>query len=116
MFIHPSREAADGDCEGGAPIVLLDAQATGLPAISTRHCDIPEEVLDGESGLLVSEGDTEALAHCIRTFYGMGQQEYDAFAHAGRAHVETCFDIRVNATSLRSIYEELLVRREKANG
>ncbi|MEL6864615.1 MAG: glycosyltransferase family 4 protein, partial [Bacteroidota bacterium] len=55
VFIHPSCYTEDRDCEGGAPIVLLDAQASGMPIIATRHCDIPAEVAHGQSGLLADE-------------------------------------------------------------
>jgi len=50
VFIHPSCYSDTRDCEGGAPIVLLDAQCTGMPVISTTHCDIPEEVIHGKTG------------------------------------------------------------------
>jgi colanic acid/amylovoran biosynthesis glycosyltransferase len=62
VFIQPSRTAADGDNEGGAPVTLIDVAATGLAAVATRHADIPEVVLDGIGGLLADEGDVEALA------------------------------------------------------
>ena len=51
IFLSPSRTAANGDTEGGAPVVLLEMAATGMPIVSTRHCDIPEVVIDGKTGL-----------------------------------------------------------------
>ena len=56
----PSQWAADGDCEGGYPITLLDLMSTGLPIISTRHCDIPF-VIDETNGILCEEGNVEQL-------------------------------------------------------
>lgn len=50
VFIHPSRHSETGDSEGGAPIVLLDAQATGMPVLSTIHCDFPDEVIHEVTG------------------------------------------------------------------
>lgn len=111
VFIHPSIYAANHDSEGGAPIVLLDAQATGMPVIATTHCDIPDEVVDGETGLLAPERDIDTLAAHIRRFYEMDQAEYDGFSAAARRHVETNYDIRQNAAGLRRIYEEVLSRR-----
>lgn len=107
VFIHPSRHARDGDCEGGAPIVLLDAQATGMPVISTTHCDIPQEVVDRSTGILCAEGDIRALAAAIGAFCGMGQVEYDEFSRAARKHVEQNFDARDCATNTEAIYREL---------
>ena len=114
VFIHPSchvapsRYAAGGDCEGGAPVVLLEAQAAGLPVIATRHCDIPEEVVDGKTGLLADEKDVETLARHIHRFYHMAQAEYDVFARAARAHVEEHYDIAHNAAHLVGIYRQVI--------
>jgi glycosyltransferase involved in cell wall biosynthesis len=52
---------SDGDMEG-TPNVLLEAGATGLPVVATRHAGIPDIVKDGETGFLVDEGDVEAMA------------------------------------------------------
>ena len=62
VLIAPSRTAGDGDTEGGAPVTVLEAQAAGLPVVSTTHCDIPEVTVPGESALLSPERDVPALA------------------------------------------------------
>lgn len=109
VFIHPSRHAHDGDCEGGAPVVLLDAQATGMPVISTKHCDIPQEVIDGTTGILCAEGDVAALANAIGVFCKMGQSHYSIYADAAREHIERNFDARDCAAAMESLYRELAV-------
>jgi glycosyltransferase involved in cell wall biosynthesis len=43
----------------------MEAQLSGLPVVATRHAGIPEVVLDGETGLLVEEGDVDAMAKAI---------------------------------------------------
>ncbi|MFA7327936.1 MAG: glycosyltransferase, partial [Candidatus Ratteibacteria bacterium] len=62
IFLHPSIRAANGDTEGGVPISVIEASASGMPILSTTHCDIPEVVIDGQNGCLVPERDTDALA------------------------------------------------------
>lgn len=62
VFLSPSVTASDGDCEGGAPVSLVEMAAMGLIIVSTRHCDIPSVVLDGKSGLLAEEHDVKGLA------------------------------------------------------
>ena len=104
VFIQPSCYADDFDCEGGAPIAILDAQATGMPIISTTHCDIPMEVLDGQTGLLSAEKDVADLSKSIVRFYGMDQRKYDAFAKAARKHISSHFDIKKNTSSLQLLY------------
>lgn len=107
VFIAPSREAEDGDTEGGAPVVLLDMAAAGLPIVATRHCDIPSSVLDGTTGLLADEGDVPALAAALRRL--ASEPDLCArFAAEGRAHVERSFDVPVLGRRLGATYAELL--------
>ncbi len=65
VFIHPSATAADGDSEGGAPTILLEAQAIGTPVVSTRHADIPHIVHEGPGAILCAEHDIDALADAL---------------------------------------------------
>jgi colanic acid/amylovoran biosynthesis glycosyltransferase len=111
VFIHPSLHTEQKDCEGGAPIVLLDAQATGMPVISTLHCDIPGEVVDGSTGLLVAECDVAALAQAICRFYQMGQDEYDGFGARARAHVSAEFDVATCSERLAGLYADAIQTR-----
>lgn len=60
-FVQHSVEAVNGDCEG-TPVAILEASASGLPVVSTRHAGIPDVVVEGETGFLVDEWDTEAMA------------------------------------------------------
>lgn len=108
VLIQPSCYAADRDCEGGAPIVLLDAQATGLPVIATTHCDIPAEVLHGRTGLLAPEGDVTMLAAHIERFYWMQNDEYQIFSNEASRHVARHFDIRNTGLRLHELYQTLI--------
>jgi glycosyltransferase involved in cell wall biosynthesis len=60
-FVQHSVVAANGDSEG-TPATVLEAGASGLPVISTRHGGIPDVVLEGETGFLVEEGDVQGMA------------------------------------------------------
>ena len=53
-YVH----TADGALEDGYNLVLLEAMATGMPAISTRAPESP--VVDGDNGFL---GDDAAALH-----------------------------------------------------
>ena len=61
-MLLPSITAQNGDTEAGAPVAILETQATGLPVISSYHADIPEVVVDGKSALLAPERDVGTLA------------------------------------------------------
>ncbi|GAB4486988.1 MAG: hypothetical protein OHK006_15510 [Thermodesulfovibrionales bacterium] len=110
VFIHPSCYSRDMDSEGGAPVVLLDAQATGMPVIATTHCDIPDEVVHGETGLLTPEKDVAALARSIRRFCAMDDKEYQGFAKAARSHMEKNYDAKALASIVGSFYHDLIAR------
>lgn len=105
LLLQTSRRAADGDTEGGAPVILLDAQAAGLPVVATRHADIPEYVRDGESGLLAPEGDVEGLAECILELVG-APERWAGMGRAGRKHVEEHYNAATQAGRLEEIYDE----------
>ncbi|MFZ4632815.1 MAG: glycosyltransferase [Saprospiraceae bacterium] len=107
VFIHPSCHTEDGDHEA-TPVVILEAQALGLPVLSTRHWDIPYEVLDGQTGFLVAENDAQSLSRHIETFYRMDNEAYQAFAQRARQHVFDHFNIRQSAQALHAIYARLL--------
>jgi len=51
----------------GLPMVLLEAQASGLPAVCfTCRCGPKDIIADGKDGLLVSEGDVAAFAEGLK--------------------------------------------------
>jgi colanic acid/amylovoran biosynthesis glycosyltransferase len=60
-FVQHSIVAPSGDSEG-TPVSIIEASATGLPVISTRHAGIPDVVVDGETGFLVEERDVKGMA------------------------------------------------------
>jgi colanic acid/amylovoran biosynthesis glycosyltransferase len=113
VFIHPSCYSNDMDCEGGAPTVLLDAQLAGVPIISTLHCDIPLEVVDGETGILSNEKDIDLLTNSIIRFYKMENSEYNIFSKNARKHIENSFNIINNAKTLADVYKSILEAKSK---
>jgi colanic acid/amylovoran biosynthesis glycosyltransferase len=64
VLLAPSVTAEDGD-EEGIPVVLMEALASQLAVVATRHGGIPELVTDGFCGRLVPERDPAALAGVI---------------------------------------------------
>jgi colanic acid/amylovoran biosynthesis glycosyltransferase len=105
IFLQPSVLAEDGDAEGGAPVTITELSASGMPVVATRHCDIPQIVLDGRSGLLAEERDVDGLATLLARICA-SPQTWEAMGRAGRAHVEKNFDIRKQVKELERLYEE----------
>lgn len=110
IFISPSLTAKDGDTEGGAPVTLIEMAATGMPIVSTTHCDIPSVILHGRTGLLAQERDVEGLLGHLRWLVGHPMQ-WELMARAGRSHVELEFDVAKQASRLRDLYLSLELRQ-----
>jgi colanic acid/amylovoran biosynthesis glycosyltransferase len=104
IFLSPSVSAFDGDSEGGAPVTIIQALASGLPVISTTHCDIPGVVTHAVSGLLASERDVDGLMTYIKWLID-NYQQWPNMGKAGRAHVEKHFNARIQGQQLRKIYD-----------
>jgi len=90
-FVQHSVVASSGDSEG-TPVAILEAGATGLPVVSTRHAGIPDVVVEGETGLLVAEHDVEGMAQCMLAV-AQDPELAGRLGRAGRARIETCFSI-----------------------
>jgi len=45
--------------------VALEAMATGLPVVIAPHGGIPDIVIDGETGLLISPRDPQAVIDAV---------------------------------------------------
>lgn len=102
VFLHPSLTAKDGDTEGGAPVSILEAQATGLPVLSTRHADIPEATTP-DSAVLVPEGDVDALALALEAL-ALHPERWSAMSEAGRRHVAREYDATQQGRRLAAQY------------
>jgi colanic acid/amylovoran biosynthesis glycosyltransferase len=104
IFILPSHTSKRGD-EEGTPMVLMEAQAMGLPVISTFHAGIPEVVIDGETGFLVKEKDIDALAD--RLAYLLDHPELRLeMGRKGRAHIEKHYNVKDEITHIERLYVE----------
>ena len=91
-------------------VIISQALATGLPVIATRHSGLPDQVIDGKNGFLVSEGDFKSLAKKI--LYFMDHVEiWTQFSIFGRNHVREKYDCAKLIDKQIKYYDEIL--REK---
>jgi colanic acid/amylovoran biosynthesis glycosyltransferase len=110
LFVHPSVVDDAGHHEGGAPTTILEAQALGMPVVSTLHCDIPNVTRPGESAVLVPERDAEALADALGGLLD-DPSRWEEMGRAGRAVVEERHSSAVEAARLEERYLGLLAPR-----
>jgi len=106
LFVLPSVTSREGDQEG-IPVVLMEAQALGLPVVSTYHSGIPELVIDGETGLLVPERDVGALYVALKGLIE-NPSRWAALARGARQHVEEHYDIRTLNDRLEAMLTDLV--------
>lgn len=105
VLAAPSLTAADGDAEG-LPNVVVEAAASGLPVVGTKHSGIPEAIEDGVTGFLVPEGDAEALAARLTQLLGSDSLQRDMGA-AARRLAESKFSRQMLTERLESIYDNV---------
>ncbi len=107
ILLAPCVTAADGDQEG-IPNVIKEGMVLGVPVIATKHSGIPELINDGESGLLVAEKDTEALANAVDVYFQMPWSVREKMIAVARNKVKTDYDIDKLVFELEAIYKSLL--------
>lgn len=95
------------------PMTPLEAMATGIPVVATRNGGLPELLLDGLTGQLVTPGDTRALAEAI-DLYAADPSLRANHGRAGRAHVVEYFDIDSCARSYLQLFQRFAGRSAAA--
>lgn len=108
-FVQHSVVAMNGDSEG-TPVAVMEAGASGLPVVATRHAGIGDVVIDGETGLLVDEHDVNGMA---RGLIRLIQDPVLAarMGRAARTHVEAHFAMEGRVARLWQIVEAAIAGR-----
>jgi glycosyltransferase involved in cell wall biosynthesis len=108
LLLTASQTAEDGDAES-LGLVNIEAQACGIPVISTRHGGIPDAVAP-DAGVLVDEKDVDALARALRDV-ASAPDRWPAMGAAGRAHAERRFRLTDRVADVEAQYAALLGAR-----
>lgn len=96
----------DSGAEEGLGVVFVEAQASGLPAVATQSGGISDIIIDGETGYLVPEGDTEAMADRI-VHLAKHPEMWEKMGQAGRRHVEENFELTTQVEKLIALYKDI---------
>jgi glycosyltransferase involved in cell wall biosynthesis len=106
LMIHAAVVQKDGRRESFG-VVLAEAAAAGLPIVTAAVGGIPEVVVDGTTGLLVPEGDYEAMAAKAELL--LSQPELRAtLGHAAHRHAREQFQLEAQVEKLDRFYDEML--------
>ncbi len=108
LFLLPSIKESFG-------LVALEAMSSGVPVIASRTGGIPEVVLDGETGFLCKERDTEAMAKAALKILGDPELHW-RFSAAARARAVNEFSESKITPLYAAAYELALERALVASG
>lgn len=85
-YVQHSIIAPNGDMEG-TPLSILEAGASGIPIVSTRHAGIKEAVVHKSTGFLVDEKDIDNMAKYMIELCDNPEKAKE-YGLNGRKHVE----------------------------
>ncbi len=100
----------------GLPVVLLEAAASGLIAVSTDAGGAREAIVEGDTGYVVPAGDVEALANAMSLVESLDSSERERMSKSAREHAASRFAVDVTVTEWERCYHELLEAARSARG
>ncbi len=104
IFVLPGERGEHGECDA-MPVVLLEAMAAAKPVICSNIGGIEEAVIQDETGLLVEEGNPEALSRAIFTMLA-DHELRRRLGMMARARVEARFSITETARRLDKLFKQ----------
>ncbi len=99
-FVQHSLRPSSGDSEG-TPNAVIEAGASGLPVVATRHAGIKDVVIDGETGLLVDEGDVAGMAAHMLSL-AQNPELAGQLGRRARAHIAAHFSMEQYLASVQA--------------
>ena len=103
IFVLACTVARSGD-KDGIPVALMEAMSMQIPVISTQVSGIPELIANGETGLLVPERDSIALAQAIELLIN-NQSLRRELGMQGRQSILAGFEIHHTSAQMASFFE-----------
>jgi glycosyltransferase involved in cell wall biosynthesis len=91
----------------GFPGVPLEAQAAGIPVVTTQATGAIDSVLDGQTGFIVRVGDVDALRDAINRLLGDSSLR-QRMGEAGSAWVKAVFRQEIVWAAIEQAYKKEL--------
>jgi glycosyltransferase involved in cell wall biosynthesis len=107
----PSVTAQNGDAEG-LPIAILEAQAAGIPVVTSAEGGCEEAIIDQVTGFAFAERDVSQLATRLETLMLDGVRA-DAMSREAVDFIYRFFEISLCTRALESHYDRIVdIRRD----
>lgn len=103
-FVQHSVTTSYGDKEG-MPNSIIEAQAAGLPVISTRHAGIVNSVVESETGFLVDERDVDGMAERMQQLLN-DTELCRSMGERAREHIRLNYNIDDHIGRLETVLDE----------
>jgi len=103
LFVFPAVEDGAGDRDN-LPTVIIEAMASGLPVVATGLGGIGEIVTHRVNGLIVPEGDAEALADAI-AFLAEHADLRKSYGRNGLTVVKEKFRVETTVSGLIELFQ-----------
>lgn len=91
----------------GMPLVVMEAQAMGLPVVTTDARGCVESVLHGTTGIIVPVGNVSALAQAVEVILVSPELKW-SFGTNARLLAKERFDMNIAAQTTNRLYQECL--------
>lgn len=98
--------ALSSRCEG-TPVSLIEAQASGIPVVSTRVGGVQDIILEGETGISTQSGNPEELRQAI-TILLSDKQRREAMGKKAREFAMSRFHYTRMVSEHAALYRSLL--------
>jgi glycosyltransferase involved in cell wall biosynthesis len=88
------------------PTAILEAQACGTPVVATAVGGIPEQIKDGETGILTAPQDPQAMTNALQALLDDAELRRQ-MGQAASAHVHQRFGLAQQVAHFLAWYEEV---------
>ena len=108
ILVLPSLNEGEG-------MVLVEAQAMGVPIVATRVGGVPEIVQDNQTGILVPAADSVSLANAIKQLLTDNQKRWN-MAQNSITWVRSKFKAQDMVDAISDLYQKLVVCHSRESG
>ena len=90
------------------PNTILEAQSCGIPVFANPVCGIPEQIVEGETGWLLSNITPQSLAESIQS--KIASCDYTLMSKNCRNHILKKFSEKTMLSNYQQYYKEILAK------